>query len=186
MVKLISDAKLVKLFPENTSGELTEISERITNLIQEYCNTTFEVLTYANEKQDSRDPLVLEHMPLVSVSSLVDNESTLVEGTDFYVYPDGLRISSPSGYNKAVTISYSAGFAAIPEGVKLVAEQLAEYWAFKESEGNLLFYKSQVFEEREYVTQADLNEQKILRGLRKYVQNTSSRLRRPGLRFGVI
>jgi hypothetical protein len=184
MVSLIAMSRLEEIFQSLTPEELNTIDQSLTGIIEEYCNTTFEPVDYVGEILDSRDPMVPDHLPLISVASLIDNDVVFTENIDFWVYQLSIKVKSPSKVNKGVVISYRAGFQTIPQQVKLVAEDLANYWAFKRSEGSQLFYKSQEFEERSYEVQKDFNESRILSRLRRYVQP------RPrgsgGIRLGVM
>jgi len=170
MVHFLSNNKIKEYFPDLSESELTEINDSITNIIHEYCNTTFEEVAYTDEILDSSYEVYPEHRPIITVSSLVDNSVTLDEDVDFYTYPDRIILVTASMKRKALKLSYSAGFNVVPETVKSVALELLKFRTFKDTEGSLLFYKAQAVEEREYEIDRDLNEETILSRLDRYVQ----------------
>ena len=178
MIHLIPDNTIIKYLPELNSEERDEVNEGITQLIQEYCNTTFEEVS-RDEKYDSKTELVPRFRPIISVTSLIDDGALLVEDRDFFVYEDKIYLESASCKRKAVRIQYSSGFVEVPQTVKEV---------FTATEGSLLFYKSQKIEERSYERDLDLDEETILDKLRAWVQPVATELKRGdgNFRVGVI
>jgi hypothetical protein len=186
LVHFIDAAKLKGIYPDASDEEITEINDSITRTIEEHCNTTFEEKEYTDEIHDSSYEIVPDHRPLNSVISLQDNGMSLSENGDFYVYPDKIIIVSPSNLRKALKMTYKAGFKTIPELVKVVALELARFRAFKENEGSLLFYKTQVVETREYEFDPDMTEERILSQLSRYQQPITAGNTRKNLRVGYI
>lgn len=186
MIHFIEDSVIGQMIPDLTAEQITKVNDSITLTIHEYCNTTFELVTYTDEIYDSSYEIVPAHRPIFSVSSLTDDSVALVENTSFYVYEDKVVIPSPSGTRKGLKISYKAGFEAVPEMVKTAALDLLKFRIFKDTEGNLLFYKSQVVEEREYEVDENLTESKILSQLSRYYQPLVVNKSRKKLRVGYI
>jgi hypothetical protein len=190
-IKLVSDSILAGIFPSYNAGALAAVSASLTSFISEYCNTTFEEIDYTNETHDYNSPLILNHMPITEVTSIVYTdtitleETELVSGTDFFVYPDRIELISSPGTRRSLTIDYSAGIVTIPETIKKVAERLAKYWAFEETEGTLGFYKRQSMDDRSYEAMTD-QEARILSPLRKWIQRSTSGITRGSIKVGVI
>lgn len=187
MIHLIPDNTIIKYLPELNSEERDEVNEGITQLIQEYCNTTFEEVS-RDEKYDSKTELVPRFRPIISVTSLIDDGALLVEDRDFFVYEDKIYLESASCKRKAVRIQYSSGFVEVPQTVKEVAVELFRFKVFTATEGSLLFYKSQKIEERSYERDPYLDEETILDKLRAWVQPVATELKRGdgNFRVGVI
>jgi Tfp pilus assembly protein PilX len=186
-LRFVDDPVIASLYPEKTPTQRDQLNDDITSLIHEYCNTTFEEVTYTNEVQDSKTALVPDHLPINSVTTLIDGEYTeWVENTDYYVYSDRVDIVSPTLGKKAISITYKAGFTTVPQMVKLIAEELVRFKAFKETEGSALFYKEQTFEERTYKWDKNTSELSILAKIKRYVQKGSSRTAKASIRVGVM
>lgn len=190
-ILLVPEDKIAELWPTYTEDQRLVINKAISNLIQEYCNTTFDERAYVSEVYDSMSPLVLLHMPIVSVTKLESRSGTewteLIQDTDYFVYPDKIIIDNPSSNRKSIRLDYSAGLLDIPQLVYEVAVELLNYRFFKEGEGAFLFYKGQTFEEREYETDRDMNELKILSKLARYIQRSAKKASGKGtIRVGVI
>lgn len=191
VLKFVPDNLIAQLWPSYTQEQRDTVNIGISNLIHQYCNTQFQSVDYLDEIHDNKSNLVLDHMPVISVSKLeskVDGEWTeLIEDTDYFVYSDKIVIESPTNYRKSLRVSYSAGIIEIPQMLYEVASELANYKLFKEGEGAFLFYKSQTFEERGYQSDRDMTEVKILSKLSKYIQRSARRASgRGGLRVGVM
>lgn len=185
VISLLKISKIFELDLEDNSEDLVEIQSSITSAIEEYCNTTFNPVSYIDEVVDSNRIIKPSHLPIEFVRSVYDNGTELIENSDFFVYPDRLILTSPSENLKGVTLSYIGGFSKVPDIVKQVAIDLAHFRRFKEGEGAMLFYKGQVFEEREYEVQVDLTELKILSRLKQWVQGPH-RTARSTIRVGVM
>ena len=173
-VELVEDSKLIELFPTLDAAARSSLNASITRMIEEYCNTKFDTRTYEDEYCDDRSSVLFFNMPIISVESVYridDTELLLLDADeDYYVYPDRLDLVSATGNKRGLVVSYTAGLPVVPPIAYEVALDLARYKAFKESEGILLFYKSQTFEERQYKTNPSLDEFKILGRMKQYVQ----------------
>lgn len=183
MTPLLSSQQIEELFKPGV--DLDEMVEAITKTICEYCNTTFELTTRSNEKYDSRVEVMLVHRPIHSVLALSDDGKDLTEDADFFVYDDKLVVEYPSRKKKGLLVTYKSGFEEPPQTVKDVALELAKFRAFKYSEGNLLYYKSQRTEERSYEI-SDEEEIDILVRLNRWVQPPVSKRGRGSLRIGYM
>ncbi len=117
------------------------VSSRITNEIDRPIVQT----TTTGERIDSigNDIIQTDHYPIISVTSLTESSSALVEGTDFEMTPADLarghiaRISGgePVAWaagRRVVKATYVHGFAAIPDDLVQLATELA-WIKYKES-----------------------------------------------------
>lgn len=211
MAKLISDTVMKTIFSDTTltNTDIDLLNEAITSRIEEYCKTSIgkkSVRVYF----DSVQTIKPEFLPISKVVHLIDGDrgkplddselpnfptegweteleyvsTPMIEGTDYYVYKTHVSIPSPSGKLKGVVLDYEYGVSIedIPTSVHTVAEDLARYEHFKLTEGALLFYDKQTFEERTYEFSGK-SEKRILAGLAPFIRSISGRGR---LRIGVI
>lgn len=104
--------------------------------IAQYCNRRFQVETIKDEFWPERDwypyqlpggltSLTLSRWPVVAVSSVVENEIALVDGTDFRIdYTRGtLQRFDANGYPKQwpawlIVVQYTGGYTAIPDDIQ--------------------------------------------------------------------
>jgi len=191
MLKLISDSDMNNLFPKLSTTEKGKVNEEITKLIYNYCNTTFEPVNREGEKYDSSSEVVLEHRPIISIVSVVDDGRSLNEDAEtngFFVYKERIVLTNPSRKRKALRVTYTSGHVDVPPLAKSVALELARYRVFQDQQKGTLFYKSQRMEERDYEIDEDMSELKILSKLYAYVQPVSSSLKRGSgpIRLGVM
>jgi hypothetical protein len=138
----------------NISG--TEADAKLTRYIQEasaaaqqFCNRVFAVESIRDQFWPMRDaipsplpggemPLQLTTWPLVSVESVVENGTALVEDVDYKIDADMgqlIRLDA-NGYPRrwptfAIVVEYDAGYATIPPDVrgKIVRMVTARYFA---------------------------------------------------------
>jgi hypothetical protein len=87
----------------------------------------FVAVAIANEKHDYSEVLYPDYYPINSVTSLTVDDVVLVEDTDFFVYPNFIRIDYESENFKSVALTYNAGFTTVPEDVKIAIKHLAAY-----------------------------------------------------------
>ena len=80
-----------------------------------------------NEKHDYFEVLYPDYYPINSVTSLTVDSVALVEDTDFFVYPNFIRIDYSSDNKKSVVLSYNAGLTVVPDDVKTAIKLLAAY-----------------------------------------------------------
>jgi len=196
LIELISPDRIREIWGYDDESDVSDLVASITNTITEYCNTTFEVIEYTDEVLDSSSKLVPAHLPIVAVSSFQETISfdgtdkeyreSVVEDYDYFVYPSNILLEDPYSLRKGIKISYTAGYDSVPESVYQIADELANFRYFKSSEGSLLFYKSQVFEEREYEFDQSMSEAKILYKLHRYKQAAPKKNRTGKFRVGVI
>ncbi len=188
-MNLVSTGFIANKMPNASSDRVLEIQSRVSKVIEEYLNTNLDVTTYIDEIYDSKTVMILNHMPIVSVESIIDlraDNNLLVEGTDYYVYPGQISIPNRYSAKKDLKISYTAGLQTIPQDVYIVAEELVSYWAFKEDRQEELFYETEAMEDRSYKSRK-LSEETILSKLSKYRQPYGpSRVSRQKIYIGVI
>ena len=211
MAQLISLEQMKRIFVDTvlTDEELTNLSEAITGRIEEYCSTGIG-LKSKREHFDSTKTIKPEFLPITKVVHLIDGDkgkplnnadypdfpkedwkteieyvsALMTEGTDYIVYKDHITIPNPSGELNGVVLDYEYGVSIedIPSSVYDVALDLARFQYFKETEGLLLFYDKQTFEERSYEFNTS-REQQILARLNPWVRKLQGRGR---IRIGVI
>lgn len=211
MALLISLEQMKRIFVDTalTDEELTNLSEAITGRIEEYCSTSVGLKT-KRDCFDSTQTIRPELIPITKVVHLIDGDrgrplndadypdfpkeqwqtdieyvsSPMIEGTDYIVYRDHITIPSPSGKLNGAILDYEYGVSLedIPSSVYDVALDLARFQYFKETEGLLLFYDKQTFEERSYEFNSS-REKQILARLNPWVRKLQGRGR---FRIGVI
>jgi hypothetical protein len=153
-VNIVNSTFLDQIFPTYTASEQDKVQGDIQALVEEYLNTTLFSAEYLDEVLDGSTYMLFRHMPIISISKLEykasDEWATLVEGTDYFVYSDRVVLPNIVAGRQNIRVSYTAGMPVYPKLINMVAEELAAFLAFKRSEGSLLFYKTQTFEERTY------------------------------------
>lgn len=121
--------------------------------IDKFCSRDFDNHTGEIEYQDGKGKwgdldrhmhtaVQLKNYPVLAVTEVVDDTTTLTEGTDYEVYPEEAMIRlHPSRYFKkklkGIKLTYDYGYAAIPEVIKdvcrwLVVESLKKSLGFQE------------------------------------------------------
>ncbi len=211
MALLVTLEQMKRIFVDTalTDEELTKLSEAITARIEEYCSTGIGIKAI-RERFDSLQTIKPEFLPITKVVHLIDGDKgkplntsdypdfpkedwktdieyvspLMTEGTDYIVYKDHITIPSPSGELNGVVLDYEYGTSIedIPSSVYDVALDLARFQYFKETEGLLLFYDKQTFEERSYEFNSS-RERQILARLNSWVRKLQGRGR---IRVGVI
>lgn len=117
---------------------LNRLIARASTAAAGYCNRVFPIETVKDEFWPQRDafprllpggvkPLQLTRFPIIAngVTLVIENGVTLVDGTDYRVdYQNGQlsRLNSDSIYTRqwpawTISVTYSAGYAAIPDDV---------------------------------------------------------------------
>lgn len=137
----------VGLTDNSKDPELKTLEERVAARIAHVCNVATAGTTPPTLREEtltetfrldglSRGPheLVLARLPIVSVTSVVEDGTTLVAADYEILSAAGLlrRLSSgnPDRWETAkITVVYKAGWATVPAGLKLAAERLMRnYW----------------------------------------------------------
>ena len=107
------------------------------DLVEEYTWTkwgdntrtaTEKLQTYAYDDEGGHDVYV-RNVPLVAVSSITYKGTALVEGTDYWVFPDEDRISFKEGVisdsnPQDLVITYTWGNASVPGAIKQATVQI--------------------------------------------------------------
>lgn len=187
---LVSDDFIRSLMPDATLERIWTLKKRATSMVAEYLRTSFSEELYEEEVLDLKEIIPTKHLPLVSVE-LAENISSgepveLVEGTDFRVYPNYLRMTSASSFTPGgLRITYRAGLTSCPTVFSLVAEDLVRFWAFKEDKLDELFYKKEDMEDRAYEMRVT-SESSILSRLAKYRYSPDGTIGKGNVRIGVI
>jgi uncharacterized phiE125 gp8 family phage protein len=108
---------------------------------------TFEQTTYTEYYDgDGSDELFIDHYPIISVTSIYDDldrdyeAEDVFEDDDYMIYEDQGMIKLDDTYfqdgSKNVKITYSAGYAAIPNDIQMAVVQLAAA-AYLEAHGTV-------------------------------------------------
>jgi len=135
------------------SRVITQASTAISN----YCNRVFQVETVQDLIYEERDAfpyqvpggvrkLQVSRFPIVEITSLVEDVTTLVEGTDFMTDQKRgqlIRLNPTTGYpimwpSKPITVIYSAGFASEPADIQDAVIRLVKLRYFARTRDPLL------------------------------------------------
>ena len=117
----------------------------VSKRMQDWMDRPIIQTTTTDEKIDSAGDYLIQtkHYPIISVSSLTENTTALVEDTDFELQPEDLergqiaRISGdyPTSWargTRVVKLTYSHGFAAVPDSL-VRAATIASAQAYNET-----------------------------------------------------
>lgn len=170
-IKYLAIEQIEEAYPDLTLERHLNIGESIDRLIDEYLNTSFEPKQHS-ERLYSESYVRPTYVPIISVESLSDNGTDLIEDSDYFVYKTHIKLVAPSGYNNGLDISYTYGYESVPEMVKTVAEQILWFRALNKNPQ----IAKETFEEYSYEMANNPSLVKLLRQLRKY-KNTGLRLR---------
>lgn len=137
----------VGLTDNSKDAELKTLEERVAARIAHVCNVATAVTTPPTLREEtltetfrldglSRGPheLILARLPIVSVTSVVEDGTTLVAADYEILSAAGMlrRLSDdvPGRWETAkIVVVYKAGWATVPAGLKLAAERLMRnYW----------------------------------------------------------
>lgn len=135
----------------NTDAALTALITNVSAAIENYCNRTFAQATYTDTYNgNGRPSLYLREGPVTAVSAVtVDGVSVPAAASataSGYVFDDSmlyLRAGCPDRFNRGVqnvTVSYTAGYSAIPQDVN---QACVEWVAFKFAKRSRIDEKSQ-------------------------------------------
>lgn len=128
---------------------LNELISSVSDEIQVWLGLRILLTTSTDEPVDSigTETLALDQFPIVSFSSLTENGTALVEGTDYESTAldknAGLIVRLASGERggiwakgrRIVRITYIHGYGTVPEGVQQAATELAAYDYFASKPG---------------------------------------------------
>jgi hypothetical protein len=112
----------------------------VSDEIQTALMRRFVSTTATEEKHSSRglSTLTLSHYPVLSITTLTESDSALVEDTDFeaterdLLYGQLTRISgtTPIGWtsgDRNISVTYDHGYSAVPEAIVQAATELVAY-----------------------------------------------------------
>jgi hypothetical protein len=131
----LTDAATLALLPgfDLTAYDADMITLAIraaTEQISKYCDRVFDRAAYTESLDgNGRDELWLSQWPIVSVSSVVADGTTLTVTTDYSVLDRGLyRESLWDIGRRTVVVTYQAGYVSltdVPSDLKMIATRLA-------------------------------------------------------------
>lgn len=112
---------------------------RASDWIEAYCDRTFASTAYTEDYDgDGSDTLIVRNPPIVSVTSLHDDQArdftsaTLIDADDYYVDTAKGMVKLISGrfsFGRGnVRAAYTGGFATVPKAVALAAVELTAFW----------------------------------------------------------
>lgn len=139
---LLSTSEVADAIGQTNVAEpkLFQLSKRVSELITDACNVTVagaalrtmreETLEEKVRIRSACDLIVLSRKPLIEVLTVLEDDTAMTVDVDYEIQSDGglLRISGGAASWWAigpVTISYRAGWATVPEGLKELACKLA-------------------------------------------------------------
>ena len=152
----LSEAKAHLNIPDTSTSldeELRRFIDSATDLAENYTGLVLGRQTFTDTFNGGVDQIKIRNPKIISVTSIVENGNTLVEGTDFYTDYTGQRIhrigTSSLYYTNAhglfapgvqnVVITYVAGFTNPPAGVRQgVLEILRHTWQTQRGSMNVL------------------------------------------------
>jgi hypothetical protein len=115
-------------------AELRRFIDYANDLAESYCGVVLGRRTFAGEIYDGGDTFIRLRSPkAMSITSITENSTALVSGTDYYLDPTGQRVfrlnngtyfpSNQVGYwatgSQNIVITYVSGFVNPPNGAKL-------------------------------------------------------------------
>jgi hypothetical protein len=143
VTQLLTSLSHVKAYLDITTADaardlvLNHIMAGVSKRIQNYIDRPIIQTTTTGEKVDSIGDYQIQsrHYPIISVASLSESATALVEDTDFEMTPEDMergqvtRISGtdPIAWAKGrrvVELSYNHGFAAVPDDLVQLATEL--------------------------------------------------------------
>lgn len=131
------EAFLNRTFESAESTQVTAVLDYATAVIRNYTNQTISQATTTDEVFDpqGRDVLVLPEVPVTAVTAVKvvaadDTETTLTFGVneDYWWRSNGLLYRVGGNWGTArnsVKVTYTHGYATIPDDIKLATLQLA-------------------------------------------------------------
>lgn len=153
-LKLLSIAEMraaLNIQDNSKDSELNTLNSRISAVIARECKVRVDGSTPPTLKLEIiketftnfyKSRIILSRKPIVSIVSLIENETTLVLDTDFIINKsNGILQRIDSSGNEVfwggwfscgdlITIDYTAGWNTVPDDLKLAAVKLAQdYWA---------------------------------------------------------
>lgn len=150
MLVTLSDMKSYLNISDNSQDAfLTDQLNLVSDTIEAYCRRVFNVATYEQtfyyQDYEPVSKMELFHFPLVSVTSIVEDGTTLSTSEYRVNLPTGI-IHKDCGffYAKQTVVTYSAGFATLPSPVKSVVYSVVEERYNKKSSGVNLNFGSDV------------------------------------------
>lgn len=159
LITLAEYKTLVGMTSEKEDATLTALIGSVSSLVRAYCNTSFtdfatiaKVQTFNIPNQITRT-LFLKETPLIEMVSVMERESytsdyTILTSEDYYYNEDleaivrmygGVQKSWSVG-PAAVVATYKAGYADLPEDLKLAVVAMVTYYfkeQYKESSQNI-------------------------------------------------
>lgn len=136
------ETRLNVTFTANPDPAVEDWLEEATKEIDKYCRRDFTQHTddieyhdgkgqwgVLNNKAHMHTAITLRNDPVISVSEVVNNETTLTEGEDYEVYLETAQIKlHPDRYFakklKGVKVTYTWGYATVPVDIRGVCAEL--------------------------------------------------------------
>jgi hypothetical protein len=139
---LLTDAEIAAAIPNVAGPVLAKLNARVSAAIVRACHVAaagaipptlrLEEVVDTYRLKSHQKALILSRRPVVSVTSLVEGSTTLAEDVDFEVEADAGLLYRLSGDERVcwssgkVVMTYSAGWATVPDDLRLAAEKLAQ------------------------------------------------------------
>lgn len=124
---------------------LNSLIPAVSEAIENYCRRRFAQESLVEYYDGGSFSIILARFPVLSIDSVYTdpsgqlNPGTLISSDSYVLYPDpGLLIlhsgKFPSG-KRAVKVSYTAGYATIPDDLKQSATMLVSAWFIRARQG---------------------------------------------------
>lgn len=142
--------------------------DRLSGLVEEYCNTKFEPTDH-KQKFDVASKLRVAKTPLIEVGKFVYAGTEQVEDLDYYVYTDlnVIEIEDTCQFERkknSIQVEYKYGYEKVPATVKEVIIELLKLEVEQKDQSNTV--KSETFDkEYSYTKQSGTDNVKTKEGI---------------------
>ena len=121
-------------YTASTTPKLSEVQiwcSDMTSFVKDYTGRNYQSMTATAEKHsgDGTPYIMLDYYPIITITSLVVDNATLVSGTDYWIADQKAgvieclslpeeKIEGDAQGHENITVSYTYGAAAIPASIK--------------------------------------------------------------------
>lgn len=116
---------------------LNRAISRASAAAETYCGRVFAVETIADTFAATCGPLWLSRAPVIEVTSVVRDETTLT-ADDYVLDADTGRLRLTSGYGSEIIVTYEAGYATIPLEIQGAVGEIVKALQFNRTRDPLL------------------------------------------------
>lgn len=145
LITLIEYKTYKKINSTSSDTAISNIIASVSALVKNYCNRSFVDFATTDKVEyfdSNTTSVLLSEFPIISVTHVKTSsdggatQTTLVEGTDYYVDSDNDSIittsAAPFLYSavkfKSLEVSYKAGYTSAPDDLKIAVMDLVDYY----------------------------------------------------------